>query len=603
MLDALNKILYLLTPTEKRKAWFLLLLMCVGMLLETISIGLVVPLIGLMLQSDVAIQYPMVAQTLIYFNNPSQSQMIIAAMVFLVFVYLIKSGFLAFSIWRQTSFAYKLQGRISEQLFKSYLLRPYTFHLYKNSADLIRNATSEVTLFTLVINALLLLITEVMVLIGIASILFYIEPVGSVFVVVVLVMAGLFFNRFTRNRVLCWGKARQHHDGLRIQHLQQGLGGIKEVKLYGREQDFLQQFSLHNYESARTNGNQVMVQQFPRLGLEFLAILGLAILVFIMTFNSAELTSIVPTLGLFAAAAFRIMPSANRLLGSLQTLRFHSPVIDILSKELKGNSVLDKMSSSHTVGEIKKFEHQIELKQVSYIYSGSKVMALDNLSLTILKGDTVGIIGASGSGKSTLIDILLGLLYVGEESLLIDGIKLGEDVRSWQRQIGYVPQSIYLTDDSLKSNIAFGLPKDKIDDASVRRAIEAAQLAEFADQLPNGIETLVGERGVRLSGGQRQRIGIARALYHNPEVLVLDEATSALDTETENDVMQAIYALHKTKTIIIVAHRLSTVEKCDKLFQLDKGRLVATGLPKDILTKPAMSTPLINIEENQTKNA
>lgn len=598
MIGVLSRILSLLTQAEKRKAWFLLVLMFVGMFLETLSIGLVVPLIGLMMQDDIAIKYPVISPILAYFNNPSQTEMVVAAMAFLIIIYLIKSAFLAFSIWKQTSFAYKLQGRVSEQLFDLYLRQPYTFHLHKNSADLIRNATSEVTLFTLVINALLLLITEIMVLIGIATILIYIEPMGAVVVVSVLVVAGLFFNRFTRNRVLRWGKARQHHDGLRIQHLQQGLGGVKEVKLYGRENDFLQQFSLHNYESARTNGNQVMIQQFPRLGLEFLAIFGLAMLVFIMTFNNVELANIVPTLGLFAAAAFRLMPSANRLLGALQTLRFHSPVIDLLSKELKDNAVLEDTPTSSISHKIRRFEQTIEFKQVSYTYAGASIKALDNVSLTITKGETAGIIGASGSGKSTLIDILLGLLHASQGAVEIDGIKLGEDARVWQSQIGYVPQSIYLTDDTLKSNVAFGLPKDSIDDASVLRAIAAAQLTDFINLLPNGIETMVGERGIRLSGGQRQRIGIARALYHNPEVLVLDEATSALDSETEHDVMQAIYALHKTKTIIIIAHRLSTVEKCDKLFQLEMGKLVATGLPRELLNRPTMYSPLLITEEN-----
>lgn len=598
MLRTFSNIQLLLTKVEKRNAWFLLILMFVGMLLETVSIGLVVPLIGLMTQENIAVKYPSLAPILATFDNLSQTKLILAAMFFLIFIYLLKTCFLAFSIWRQTSFAYKLQGRVSEQLFKLYLLQPYTFHLYKNSADLIRNTTSEVTLFTLVINAFLLLITEMMVLTGIAIILIYIEPVGAIAVVSVLTVAGLFFHRFTRNRVLNWGKARQRHDGLRIQHLQQGLGGVKEVKLYGREDFFLQQFSFQNYKSAKINGNQVMVQQFPRLGLEFLAILGLAILVFIMSFNGVDLVTIVPTLGLFAAAAFRLMPSANRLLGALQTIKFYAPVVEMLSKELSTESTLKNTPTSPIPNEIIKLEHKIEFRKVSYTYEGASKKALENVSLTIEKGETVGIIGASGSGKSTLIDILLGLLNTSEGSVLIDNIRLDENSKSWQAKIGYVPQSIYLTDDSLKSNVAFGLPKEGIDDELVMKAIEAAQLAEFISQLPDGIDTFVGERGIRLSGGQRQRIGIARALYHNPEVLVLDEATSALDSETEHDVMQAIYALHKTKTVVIIAHRLSTVEKCDRLFQLEMGKLVATGLPKDLLNRHVMHAPLLNIEEN-----
>jgi ATP-binding cassette, subfamily B, bacterial PglK len=600
MITMLTKVITLLTQAERRKAYYLLVLMFIGMLLETMSIGLVVPMVAMMMQDDIAVQYPIIVPVLTYFNNPNQTQMIVGAMAFLVLVYLIKSGFLAFSIWQQTSFAYKLQQRVSEQLFKTYLNQPYTFHLYKNSADLIRNATAEVTLFTHVINALLLLITEVMVLIGIALILIYIEPVGAIVVVSVLVVAGLFFNRFTRNRVLRWGKARQYHDGLRIQHLQQGLGGVKEVKLYGRENDFIRLFSIHNFESARKNGNQVMIQQFPRLGLEFLAVFGLAMLVFVMTFTGVELVTIVPILGLFAAAAFRLMPSANRLLGAIQMLRFHSPVIDVLNKELNANALFKNTSAASIDDNLKPFQHKIQFRHLSYTYQEASEKTLNNINLTITKGETVGVIGASGSGKSTLIDILLGLLSPTEGDLLVDGEKITGDVaKAWQRKIGYVPQSIYLTDDTLKSNVAFGLPTDKIDDALIMRALEAAQLAEFIKQLPDGIETVVGERGIRLSGGQRQRIGIARALYQNPEVLVLDEATSALDSETEHEVMQAIYALHKTKTIIIVAHRLSTVEKCDKLFHLEMGKLIATGLPKELLNKPSMNTPLLNIEENQ----
>jgi ATP-binding cassette, subfamily B, bacterial PglK len=584
MISIISKILSLLTKKERRKATSLLLMMIVGMLLETISVSLVIPFIGLLLQDGLVDKYPIAKTLLEHFNYTSQTVIITGAMTFLVSVYFFKNIFLAFSIWKQTSFAYYLQQRISEQLFKLYLTQPYTFHLQRNSAELIRNITTEVSLFTFAINAILLLITELLVVIGIASVLIYIEPSGAIVVMSTLLIAVVLFTHITKNRILNWGTTRQHHDGLRIQHLQQGLGGIKEVKLYGREADFLCQFSIHNNESARTSSHQIMLQQFPRLWLEFLAIFGLSLLVFIMIIKGSSITTIIPTLGLFAAAAFRLMPSANRFLGALQTLRFNIPVVSTLHKEL-----IATFSEPHFPNkETKKLTFEIQLDNISYSYTNTSEKAINDISLSIKKGEVIGLIGASGSGKSTLVDILLGLLTPTKGKLLIDGKDISSNLRGWQNQIGYVPQSIYLTDDTLKSNIAFGLAIDKIDEKAVADAIKASQLESFVNDLPDGIETVVGERGVRLSGGQRQRIGIARALYHNPEILILDEATSALDTETEHYVMQAIYALQRTKTIVIVAHRLSTVEKCDKLFQLESGEIISSGLPKDLLKKTKM---------------
>jgi ATP-binding cassette, subfamily B, bacterial PglK len=575
-----TKIYNLLTPSEHRGALVLLALMIVGMLLETLGIGLIIPVITLMMQGDLGVSYPVVANLFKYLGQPSQTDLIVFVMLGLVGVYFVKNLFLAFLIWKQTHFVFDVQVKLSNRLFANYLRQPYTFHLQRNSAELIRNVSSETVNLTIAITSIQMLVAELMVLIGIATLLLLVEPLGALIVVVVLGTAAWGFHRITRKRISHWGVERQFHDGLRIQHLQQGLGGAKDVKLLGRESDFLAQFYIHNMKSAHVTKLQSNLQNYPRLMFELLAVSGLAILVISMLSQGRDMTVIIPMLGLFAAAAFRLMPSVNRILSSIQSLRYYLPVVNTLYEEIMLASP-EPVSKQRNGSEV--FRKNLCISNLIYQYPGAIVPALNNISLSIGKGETVGLIGESGSGKSTIIDIILGLLVPEAGFVEVDDQDIQLDIRQWQDQIGYVPQSIYLTDDTFRRNIAFGLPDDQIDNVAVKYAIQAAQLDDFVSSLPDGMETLVGERGIRISGGQRQRIGIARALYHDPDVLVLDEATSALDIETEVDVMKAVMALHGQKTIIIVAHRLSTVEHCDRLFRLGQGKIVETGTPAEIL--------------------
>jgi ABC-type multidrug transport system fused ATPase/permease subunit len=583
-LSTARKIWGLLTSAERRSATVLLGLMFIGMVLETLGVGLVIPAIVLLTQRNLANRYPALQPVLHTLGNPSQQSLVIGGMLVLVGVYLVKALFLAILARQQARYVFEVQARLSQRLFTVYLRQPYTFHLQRNSAQLIQNVIHEVSVFAFNgIQQGMCLLTESLVLLGLGALLLVVEPLGTLIVVSVMGTAAWGFHRLTGGRIARWGEARQHHEGLRIQHLQQGLGSAKDVKLLGREADFLEQYRVHTAQSARVGQLLATLQQLPRLWLEVLAVSGLVVLVVSMLAQGRALESVLPTLGLFAAAAFRLIPSINRVITSVQSLRFGLTVIDTLREEFN----LAAPEAAGTRTPVTPFRATLELNKVTYTYPSAPAAVLNELSLAIRRGESVGIIGDSGAGKSTLVDILLGLLTPESGEVRVDGEDIQHALRNWQDQIGYVPQSIFLTDDTVTRNVAFGLPNEQINVAAVWRGIHGAQLEEFVHSLPQGLDTLVGERGIRLSGGQRQRIGIARALYHDPAVLVLDEATSSLDTATERGVMQAVRALQGTKTILIVAHRVSTVEHCDRLYRLEQGRVVEEGTPETMLVSKA----------------
>jgi ABC-type multidrug transport system fused ATPase/permease subunit len=572
-LHIFNKLSYLLQPSQKKAAVVLLVMMIIGMLLEVVSIGLVIPALGLMSDSNLVMRFPAIKQALVLMGHPTNIQLIAIGMLTLVFVFTIKALFLFFLAWKQSDFIFSLQASLSQRLFSGYLLQPFTFHLQRNSAQLIRNITGEIGIL---VNAMLsgtLLIGEILVLVGITILLFFVEPLGALLTITTFIFSGYTFHYLTKSRILLWGESRQFHDGQRIQHLQQGLGGVKEIKLLGREKGFLDQFSHHNNAIANIGKRQSVMQSLPRLWLEWLAIFGLAAMVLTILLQNKPLETLIPTIGLFAAAAFRLMPSVNRILNATQGLRYAQPAINMLYEEVR--MLGDKFKSEKNLPV--PFCKSIHLNNISYSYHEASVKILDNINLIIKRGSTVGFVGSSGAGKSTLIDIVLGLLTPTSGKLLVDGCDIQVGLRNWQNQIGYVPQSIYLTDDTLRHNVAFGIPEDQVNDQAVHDAIEIAHLTDYVASLPDGLNTMVGEQGVRISGGQRQRIGIARALYYDPKVLVLDEATSALDVVTEGEIMDEVTALRGSKTILIIAHRLTTVAGCDRLYRLKEGRLIEEG--------------------------
>lgn len=578
ILSPLRKIWGILAPRERRQSIVIFLLMLVGMVLETLGIGLVIPAVALMTRSNVAEAFPMLGQGLKLLGNPSNQQVVMAGMFLLVASYAVKTAFLAFLVWKQMKFVYGVQQSLSERLFAGYLSLPYVFHLQRNSAQLVRNISSEVSVFQNGFLSSMLLFTEVLVICGVSILLIFLEPMGALLVVTSLGIVAYLVSSALRKRVLTWGEKRQEHEGGRLQRLLEGLGGVKDVKLLGCEAEMLRQFKFHNDGLSSVGRRQSTLLALPRLVLELFAVIGISVLVLVMLAQGKTPESLLPTLAVFAAAAFRLMPSFGRVMTATQSLQYAFPVVDIIDSELALFPELDTTRDHSTL----EFEHAITVENLNFQYQGAESLTLQGISLMIEKGSAVGFIGGSGAGKSTLVDVLIGLLNPSAGSVKIDGVDISRNLRAWQDRIGYVPQSIFLKDDTLRRNVAFGVPEEQIDIRAVERAISSARLDEFVRSLPEGLETKVGERGVRLSGGQRQRIGIARALYSNPEVLVLDEATSSLDVETESDVMEAVNALHGQKTLLIVAHRLSTVSKCDRLFRLENGCVVWEGEPKSI---------------------
>ena len=570
-----------LTGAEKRRLSVIWVLIVIGMVFETFSLGLIVPFVGLLSQDGYKDDLPVVGS---YITSMSTERVLVIAMVGLAVVYVLKSAFLYFSAHVQRKFIYRTSGRLSQEAFETYLTQPYAFHLERNSATLIRNVENARSIIGGGLDPFLVLLTDGLVAFGLFLLLLIVEPIGTLSVLVIFGLSAVLFQRSTRARILEWGSARKFHAGKVLQHLQQGLGGAKDIKILGREERFLEDHLDHLTASLDVDRRYIMLQALPRLFFESVAVVGLAVLVVVMVTSGDEISAILPTLGLFAATAFRVMPSIGRVIASIQTIGYNRAFIHTVYSDLQ-------LERNSEVGDalFMPFVSDIALRDVSFTYANAARRALDGVSLEVKRGEAVGIIGASGAGKSTLVDVFLGLLTPATGLVMVDGRDIRENVRGWQRHIGYVPQSIYLIDDSIRMNVAFGIRNEAIDNAAVDRALRAAQLDEFVSTLPDGVNTVVGERGVRLSGGQRQRIGIARALYHDPDVLVLDEATSSLDTETERGVMEAVRELLGTKTIIIIAHRLTTVGYCSKVYKMSEGRIIGCGSPAEMTAQAALS--------------
>ena len=584
----LRKLLYIFNYQEKLQIATIFLFMLVGAVLETIGVGLIPPFVSLLGNPEIIEQQEILSWLYTQLGASSHQVFLLWMSLILLSVYLFKNAYLAILTYWQYRFLYQKQMSLSARLLKLYLNSPYTFHLQRNSAELVRNVTSEVPLiFAGVLIPMLILTTEIMVMGCITVLLLIAEPLSSAIAAIFLCVSIFCLNKIIRKQMNGQGLIRQEQSGQMIKWVNQGLGGIKETKVLGREAFFLNTFAKSTQAYSKANLIVGLATQLPNLFIDTVLIASVLLIVIFSLIQGREIRSILPIVSLFAISSLLLMPSAKRIISTLTTIRYSKDSVDVVHYDLislettstQASLIKSNQTSSHL------FQNSIELKDIHYQYPNASKLSLLGISLSITKGQAIALVGESGSGKTTLVDVILGLLPPSQGEILVDDENILSNLTNWQSQIGYIPQSIYLCDDTIRSNIAFGVPLDQINEEQVWKSLKAAQLGELIRNLPDQLDTLVGERGIRLSGGQRQRIGIARALYHDPEVLIMDEATAALDNNTEREFMEALESMSKDKTMIMIAHRLSTVKNCEHLYLMQQGKIIGSGTYNELLSQ------------------
>jgi ABC-type multidrug transport system fused ATPase/permease subunit len=579
VLTTYRRLLDLLDQRERRRFWLLCGMIFVMGALELAGVASILPFLAVLSEPTVVDTNPLLGAVYQWFGFTSTNQYLFFLGICTFLFILFGAAFKSLTIYILNRFSRMRDYSISSRLLGVYLRQPYVWFLNRHSAELGKAVLSEVekVIVGVLVPALRILAYGT-VTVMLAVFLLVAEPIATL--VGTLVIGGGYVTvfMFARRYLSVIGAERVQANGARFRVAQEGLGGIKDVKLLGLEDGYLRRFRRPAERYAATDAAAMTIAEVPRFLLEAIVFGAMmAFLLTMLTTRGGSLDQIIPTIGVFALAGARIFPSLQQIYRAASNLRFNRPALDALHEDISARTATTFKAASGT-GTLA-LRDRLELVDVHYRYPDSPRPALDGLDLVITANTTVGLVGTSGAGKTTAADILLGLLTPHAGALVVDGQEIdATNLRAWQRRLGYVPQHIFLTDDSIAANIALGRSADEIDMAAVERAARIAELNHFVlSELPDGYATEVGERGVRLSGGQRQRIGIARALYHDPDVLILDEATSALDNLTERAVMDAVHNLAHAKTVIMIAHRLSTVRHCDTIFMLEHGRCVAAG--------------------------
>lgn len=569
----LTRLGYIFDKRDKWKIGALLVAVVIGSFLELLGVTIFMPFIEI-IQEPGKIQKKWYLK-LFYdqFHFHSAKSFLAALSVAIIIVYLVKNVYLIIEKSYIYRFSYNTQMKLSTRLLNTYMKEPYTFHLNKNIAELQRSLQEDTAKFMQVILYSLELVAELAVCFVLVVYLLFVSKSITIIVLGLLVVCVGSFLLLTRKYSRRLGQDNQGYQGRIFQWMNQALGGIKEIKILEREEFFTEEYRRYYEKFARGLRIARTISILPKYAVEAVAISGLLVGIIVkVLFGEADMTYYISQLTVFAVAAFRLMPSVGRINEHATNMLYALPSVDLVYHDLvEIEDYIEKQDSERK--EDWNLHKSIDVKSVTYYYPDTEEPVIDDASLSIKKGQTVAFIGASGAGKTTMVDIILGLLTPQKGVVMADHINVHEKPKTFHAQIGYIPQVIYLSDDTIRNNIAFGIKQENINEQAVLQAMEKAQLTEFIDSLPHGLDTIVGDRGVRLSGGQRQRIGIARALYHDPEILVLDEATSALDNDTEAAVMEAVENLQGMKTMIIIAHRLTTIRNVDVIYEVGDGKV------------------------------
>lgn len=577
--DVFSKLKYILSGRQKRISIAVFCMTILGAIFETLGVSIIVPLVQSFLEAERLLQnkfVKIIAETL---HITTSVELIIWMSVAVIVIYIVKNIYMVLLSFVRVKFAVKVKRELSVKIMHAYMDREYAYFLGVNTENILRGVGYDVSGVYEVLMQIFRILSESLTAFCICIYIFYTDPIMALGVIAVMGISLSVLMLIFRKKMKTIGDYYRECTVEVNKYLHEAFHGIKDVLVFHKEDYF-----IHSYETAFNNQQQVEVKktiatESPAYLIEAVCVTGLIIVVGAKVVLGSDAASFVPQLAAFAIAAFRILPSIGKISAGFNQLIYACPAMNALYANLqevaqfKKETRIQPQVSGNPEAKIV-FQKEIQIKDVSWKYPSSDKMVIQNLSLTIPKGKSVAFIGQSGAGKSTLADILLGLLVPENGDVLVDGVSIYREMDSWKRTVGYVPQSVFLTDDTIRHNIAFGIAEKDIDEAKLQRAVEQAQLADTIAELPNGLDTLLGERGIRFSGGQKQRVAIARALYNDPDILILDEATAALDNNTENAVMEAIDALQGYKTLVIIAHRLTTIRNCDEIYEIGDGKAI-----------------------------
>lgn len=573
---------------DRKQKWQLVglgIMIFIGGLLETLGVSAMIPVVQALLAPDELMGYidriPVVKNLCDALSITTVKQVTMALLYGMMAIYVIKNLYILLLTYMQNTFITKNRNRMISRVMAEFLNRPYEKYLGADIPTVFRITDSDIPQTFSLILAMLQLASEVVVSCLIFMVLLLNDPRMTLFIIVVFGLLTLFIVKVFKPRLNRIGARNQAIQSRIAKWRIQATYGLKDVKVLNREEFYVRNYYETGKVGAEVARNYAVLNNMPRLLIETVFIVSVLGFLVVYINGGGDITAMVTTISAFAIAAVRVLPSVNRINTYITEIAYTQPSLDFVYDNLQEGMKTDAMLAerrAYSQVEKLKLDHQIELDHISFHYPDSDKNIFEDAHMIVPKGKSVGIIGTSGAGKSTIVDILLGLLHAQTGTITCDGVDIFKNYESWLAQIGYIPQSIYLIDESIRDNIAFGIDADKIDEKRIWEVLEEAQLKEFVEELPEGLDATIGDRGVRLSGGQRQRIGIARALYNDPEILVFDEATSALDNDTEAAVMEAVNSFHGRKTMIIIAHRLNTIEKCDMIYKVENMKLVETTL-------------------------
>ncbi len=583
----LQKVSYLFDRKQKRQIAGLALLILIGGLLETVGVSMLLPVVQAIMDPEQLMENELVGKVTKALHIETSRQLIILMLGALIALYVVKNAYLLFQTYVQNTFVTRNRNRMISRVMREFLNRPYEEYLGADIPTVFRLTDSDIPNAFQLILVMIQMVTEIVVAGFLCIVLVVVSPVMSLFIFCIFLGMTLMITKVLKPRLNAIGHKNQQIQSRIAKWRIQSIYGLKDVKVLHREEFFVRNYYESGAIGADVARNYAVFNNLPRLLIETIFMASMLLFIMLYMLRGGNITVLIPQLSAFAVAGIRVMPGTNRINTYLSEIAYSQPCLDYLYENLTANMKMDVNGSvtglargagAQAQESRTHLQDKIVLDHITYAYPNTEKNIFTDAHMEVKKGQSVGIMGPSGAGKSTVVDILLGLLRVQAGTITCDGANIFDNYADWLSKIGYIPQSIYLIDESIRDNIAFGIDGDKIDDRRIWEVLEEAQLKEFVEELPEGLDTTIGDRGVRISGGQRQRLGIARALYHNPEILVFDEATSALDNDTEKAVMDAINNFHGRKTMVIIAHRLNTIAKCDVIYKVDGEKIVETKL-------------------------